>query len=140
MINPTFGGLASGAFNSIDFTDANFSLNSGATLTTGASFNHPRLANNVASTNSKVLTSGSLKLFPNPATDQTIISFELKTAANAAINVSDLAGKQIATVASTTYAAGINNVSLATSGLNKGLYLVTVLVNGQAQTLKLSVK
>ena len=140
MINPTFGGLASGAFNSIDFTDANFSLNSGATLTTGASFNHPRLANNVASTNSKVLTSGSLKLFPNPATTEAIISFELKSAANVAINVADLAGKQVANVASTNYAAGINNVSLSTNGLNKGLYLVTVLVNGQAQTIKLSVK
>lgn len=140
MVSPTFGGTASGAFNAIDFTDANYSLNAGATLASGASFTHPRLASNIASTETKILSAGSLKAFPNPATTEAIISFDLKKAANVAINVSDLAGKQVKTVSATSYNAGINNITLATAGLNKGLYLVTVLVNGQAQTIKLSVK
>ena len=76
----------------------------------------------------------SMSVYPNPASDKTIVSFEAN-GAEAVVVVTDLSGKVVSTMNTTTGTAEIN-----TSAFAAGMYSVTVTSNNSSATTKLVVR
>ena len=76
----------------------------------------------------------SMSVYPNPATDKTIVSFEAN-GADAVVVVTDLSGKVVSTMNTTTGKAEINTAAFAA-----GMYNVTVTSNNTVATTKLVVR
>lgn len=81
-----------------------------------------------------------VNVFPNPAADQTTVSFELPNAADVTVTVTDLSGKTVYTNALANTAAGKHNVSINTAELAGGVYTVNFNANNTVVTKKLVVK
>ncbi|MDP5042417.1 MAG: T9SS type A sorting domain-containing protein [Crocinitomicaceae bacterium] len=80
-----------------------------------------------------------LEVAPNPATDATNVTFNVKNTSDVIINVIDMAGKVVATQT----LSGVNGtqaVEINTSALNSGMYTVNVNANGTAVSKKLAVR
>jgi hypothetical protein len=80
-----------------------------------------------------------LEVAPNPATDATNVTFNVKNTSDVIINVIDMAGKVVATET----LSGVNGtqaVEINTSALNSGMYTVNVNANGTAVSKKLAVR
>lgn len=75
---------------------------------------------------------------PNPATNQTTISYYLPDAAKTELQIFDLSGKLVETIPATGN-AGINSVVYNTLNLNTGTYLVTLTSGGIAKSKRLLV-
>jgi hypothetical protein len=78
-----------------------------------------------------------VSIYPNPASEEVKVSFNLNGAASASVNVIDMTGK---VVASQEAAAGSNAVSINTSNLSAGVYSVSFTANNTTVTKKLVVK
>ena len=78
--------------------------------------------------------SASMSVYPNPASDKTIVSFDTN-GADAVVVVTDLSGKVISTMNTATGKAEIN-----TSAFAAGMYNVTVTSNNTSATTKLVVR
>ena len=80
-----------------------------------------------------------LEVAPNPATDATSVTFNVKNTSDVIINVIDMAGKVVATQT----LSGVNGtqvVEINTTALNSGMYTVNVNANGTAVSKKLAVR
>lgn len=80
-----------------------------------------------------------LEVAPNPATDATNVTFNVKNTSDVIINVIDMAGKVVATQT----LSGVNGtqaVEINTSALNSGMYTVNVNANGTSVSKKLAVR
>lgn len=79
-------------------------------------------------------------MYPNPATEVTTLSFNLKN--NAAVNVivTDLTGKTVAANTLTNAAAGKNSVEINTAEMAAGVYTVSFVANNTTITKKLVVR
>lgn len=79
-------------------------------------------------------------MYPNPATEVTTLSFNLKN--NAAVNVivTDLTGKTVAANALTNAIAGKNSVEINTAEMAAGVYTVSFVANNTTVTKKLVVR
>lgn len=77
-----------------------------------------------------------INLYPNPATSQTWIEFELKERRKVSITAFDLAGRQIGIVAD-EYRHGPVKYLYNTSGLTKGIYLIVIEIDGSREARKL---
>ncbi len=78
----------------------------------------------------------SLNIYPNPANGHATVSFESKINSNTTILVSNMIGQSVKSV-NTEIVKGSNAVSLDLSGLNEGIYLVTVGTGSNKITQKL---
>ncbi len=78
----------------------------------------------------------ALKVFPNPATTSTTLSFQLSKSSDVEISVYSLQGKLVERYKFENQAAGLRNIPIATSEFSKGVYLVKL----SAGNLKLSSK
>lgn len=67
-----------------------------------------------------------LGVYPNPATDNISVDFNLANASDVTIEVVDAAGQVVITKALASQAAGATNVSLNTNALNSGVYFVNI--------------
>lgn len=76
---------------------------------------------------------------PNPAADQTSVTFTVKNTSDASIRVIDMAGKVVA-LQSLTGVNGTQVVQINTSELNSGMYTVNVTANGTSVSKKLAVR
>jgi hypothetical protein len=81
----------------------------------------------------------ALDLFPNPATESATLSYYLPTSANVTVQVLDVLGRPVVTLAS-TQGAGPQAVRIPTSALPTGLYTVRVVQQNQVATRKLLVQ
>ncbi|MCH2224036.1 MAG: T9SS type A sorting domain-containing protein [Crocinitomicaceae bacterium] len=81
-----------------------------------------------------------LNVYPNPAIDETTVSFALNNASDVNVTVTNLAGQEVYTNALGNVAAGTSEVSINTAELSNGVYLVNVVVDGAASTQKLIIK
>lgn len=79
------------------------------------------------------------KLYPNPANDFSVLSIDLKNNADVSVEMLDFSGKVISSKIYTDL-NGAQNISLNTSSLTAGIYLVKVGVNGQFETRNLVIK
>lgn len=78
-------------------------------------------------------------VFPNPATNNITIDMSLTEAANVSIYVTDMTGKQMATVMNTQNSTGHILKQFDTQYLSNGLYIVRANVNGKVISQKLTV-
>ncbi len=69
----------------------------------------------------EAIISNSLKVYPNPAKEALTVSFE--TANGAEVTISDIAGYQVYSASAN---AGANNITVNTSGLSAGMYILNV--------------
>ncbi len=81
-----------------------------------------------------------LNMFPNPATESTTVSFNLKNNADVTVVVTDLAGKTVSSATVTNAAAGKNKVAINTATMAAGVYTVNFLANNTMITKKLVVR
>ena len=77
---------------------------------------------------------------PNPATDVTRISYELNTSENVSLEVRDITGKMVHSEFFGQQAAGVNNISLDVSGFGAGVYMYSLIVDGERLTKRMTVK
>ncbi len=79
-----------------------------------------------------------LNLYPNPAANQTKVTFNLNNESNVSVVVTDLTGKTVYTNNLGTLTNGShNNVAINTEAFTSGVYYVTVSSNGSQTTKKL---
>lgn len=77
-----------------------------------------------------------LNLYPNPATDHAMVTFDASESQTVKIIISDLSGK-IVTREEFTASKGLVNKYLDLSGLSDGIYLLNIHANGTMQSEKL---
>ncbi|UCH78244.1 MAG: T9SS type A sorting domain-containing protein [Candidatus Coatesbacteria bacterium] len=77
--------------------------------------------------------------YPNPAHERTTIAFSLPEAGNIALEVYDLSGRKVATVAEGYYEPGPHEVQFDTGKLTAGVYLYTLTTATERATRKLAV-
>lgn len=80
-----------------------------------------------------------LKNYPNPASNNTMISYSLKESANVEVSVFDVTGKQIISFAQGMQTVGNHNLKLDVSNLNSGMYFYTIAAGANKMTSKISV-
>jgi len=78
-----------------------------------------------------------INLYPNPATNETWIEFELTEKSKVKISTYDLAGRQIDIIAEEDQYTGTIRYNYNTSNLSKGVYLVIVEIGRERQARKL---
>jgi hypothetical protein len=82
----------------------------------------------------------ALTLMPNPANETATISFNVATAGVVNIRIINMLGQDISRVSSSKVAPGMQNITLGTSELPSGIYLVNVTSGNQNSSLKMIVK
>lgn len=95
--------------------------------------------NNRTSLDEKVASSSFIKLYPNPTSDAATVAITLKKAERFEITVLDLNGKAVMETISKELQAGDNTVSVGTSGLPNGNYIVQVASSNQIVSVKMAV-
>lgn len=85
-------------------------------------------------------TTTEFSLFPNPATDNATVNFNIANASDVSIEVIDITGKVVKTVSLNNVAAGANSAELNVAGFAAGIYSVAVKTNDSSVTKKLVIK
>jgi hypothetical protein len=80
----------------------------------------------------------SFKLYPNPATENVIIDYELKERAQVSIDIFNLQGATVKTIKKIS-AAGTQRINISVGDLQPGMYLVRISANGASETKKLHI-
>jgi hypothetical protein len=79
-------------------------------------------------------------VYPNPATNDATISFNLNTNNNVKISIVNLLGQEVINVVNDKFAAGSNEVKFNVNNLNAGVYFYTITVDGVSQSQKFIIK
>ncbi len=77
-----------------------------------------------------------LPAYPNPFNQTTALSFKLQAAGQVRLDVFDLAGREVATLADGSYSAGTHTVDFDASGLPTGMYFIRLFSGGTASVQK----
>jgi len=80
----------------------------------------------------------SFSIFPNPASDEASITFELKETGKLLVDIADINGKQVAVIMNESQ-QGVVQKKFRTESLSNGNYVVRLSVNGKTVTQKLRV-
>lgn len=88
---------------------------------------------------SEIDNSLKLELYPNPASDQVNISFNLQGASKAKVTIMDALGNRVMSSGAASLQEGANYVSINTSTLTSGIYFVNVSIDNQTVIKRLSV-
>lgn len=75
---------------------------------------------------------------PNPFNASTTVSFTLEHAGRVRVDVFDLLGRRVATLAEGAYTRGGHHVAWQADGLSSGVYLVRLTAGGASQTVRAS--
>jgi hypothetical protein len=82
----------------------------------------------------------ALTLMPNPANETATIRFNVANSGNVNITIINMLGQEVSRVSSSKVAPGMQNITLGTSELPSGIYLVNVASGNQNSALKMVVK
>ncbi|MEN9699381.1 MAG: hypothetical protein RLZZ301_579 [Bacteroidota bacterium] len=85
------------------------------------------------------IASFGLEVAPNPASDATTLSFNVKNTSDVVVTIVDMTGKVVATE-TRTGVIGTQNVTVNTSNLTSGMYTASVIANGVKVSKKLAVR
>ncbi|HLO89780.1 MAG TPA: T9SS type A sorting domain-containing protein, partial [Lentimicrobium sp.] len=78
--------------------------------------------------------------YPNPSNGTTQFTVSLDKASLVSVDIYNLLGQKLSSLSQQKYSAGDHTVTLNTSGLNAGVYIYSVTVNGERYTNKMTVK
>jgi photosystem II stability/assembly factor-like uncharacterized protein len=78
-----------------------------------------------------------LSNYPNPCSDQTIITYTLDNPSNVSLNLYNILGTKIANLAEDFESAGNHQISFKTGFLNSGVYICQLKANKTVQTIKI---
>lgn len=81
----------------------------------------------------------SLSIFPNPSSQQTILQLQLKETTTLQLQLTDIAGKLISDIYSGKAPAGMMELSINTTAISDGMYLVKVMANSKETFSRLQV-
>lgn len=95
--------------------------------------NHPTAISNVTNSGS------ALQVYPNPASDKITIICTIVGATDAAITLSDLTGRVVASISAEQLAEGANTVNIPVSNLANGIYIVNLRTAAGSTTQKVVV-
>jgi len=82
----------------------------------------------------------NFSLFPNPATSQINLTYHLEKQSAVVVSIHDLAGKQLLELKNGTMEAGEQNFTANISNLIKGIYFITLNIDGNTSSKKLIVQ
>jgi len=92
-----------------------------------------------STTSTDLISGNTLNLYPNPANEQTILSFELQETEIYSVRVYNITGALVMNLPMQTYEAGTHTLPIKTSHLAAGVYQVIVGHETQRHTLRLVV-
>jgi len=119
-------------------TVPDYRLNALSQVATGALFSNPKLVGGFTALTEAENTLSSVVVYPNPATQNTTISFTLVENNKVSISVYDVLGNLVSLVSQNNdFAKGNNKVSINTSSLSSGIYYISLEANGSKETKKL---
>ena len=129
---------------SINQATAFFEIKSGPDAGAFGSFsNAPRIRldfDPTVSIQDEEFNESNLVLYPNPASENANLEFELSNKSEVRIDVVDITGKQVYSENMNTLNSGNQKVQINTSNFNEGVYFVTLSSEGTKTTKKLVVK
>jgi len=82
----------------------------------------------------------ALNLVPNPANETVSLTFEVASVGNVNVSVTNILGQNVLNVANTNTLPGKQSISINTSDLANGIYIVNVINGNQKSSKKLVVK
>lgn len=81
------------------------------------------------------------KIYPNPASNQVFISYQLATKGSAKLSLHNLLGQKVFSMDTSTHQTGmIQNIPIDIQQLADGLYMVVLSVDGKSKSKKLWIK
>lgn len=92
------------------------------------------------SANSPLAEVMPMSVYPNPAREQAILTFELTSAQSANLSVYDLNGRKVKDFGSMYLSAGVNEIPITLSGMSEGMYMVYLQSNQGRMVGKLVVR
>lgn len=78
----------------------------------------------------------AVSVYPNPATDMLSLNFSISQAGNTEIRITNLVGQQVSSFSNAATTAGSNLVSIDVSNIPAGVYFVSIVHNGVAESHK----
>ncbi|MBP6756295.1 MAG: T9SS type A sorting domain-containing protein, partial [Bacteroidia bacterium] len=106
----------------------------------GASFSGPQFFGGFTGVEQLNVLTNSFTIFPNPATQNTNIAFNLIENNKVSVTVIDMLGNVVSVIAhENEFNKGNNTLSLNTANLANGIYYISLEVNGVKETKKLIV-
>lgn len=126
-------GIALDIYEDCEFADALATPNDGAVVSI-PTINSPltgiRPVNNLT----------GLSVSPNPAKDQTVVSFSLENQGTIRMVLIDMIGNQVMEVATGEFAAGNHKVAFSASTLKPGIYFLKLATTGNGQSVSEMIK
>lgn len=116
-----------------------YRLNSASTASTGATFASPAFVGGFTGVNQLTnVVVNSFVVYPNPASQNANISFNIVENNTVTINIYDILGNLVSSLnKGNEFEKGNHTVNLNTSNLSSGIYTVSLEVNGAKETKKL---
>ena len=78
--------------------------------------------------------------YPNPASNDVTIAFDLKARKDVKISLVNLLGQEVISIANDNFSAGNNEVKFNVGNLSAGVYFYTMTVDGISQSQKIMIK
>ena len=126
-------GFPTNLYNTPDFRLAAASIAAG-----GASFSGPQFFGGFTGVEQLNVLTNSFTIFPNPATQNTNIAFNLIENNKVSVTVIDMLGNVVSVIAhENEFNKGNTTLSLNTANLANGIYYISLEVNGVKETKKL---
>lgn len=88
---------------------------------------------------SEVINDGTIKVYPNPATNEAQLSFTINKTSHVQVHVFDMMGRVVSTIADATMNAGMHNLNISTANLPAGIYNIKIQTPAGSQTERLTV-
>ncbi len=128
-----------GTFANLFVTTPDYRLKAASTASTGALFTNPKFVGGFVGINDlTTIVQNSFVLYPNPASQNTTISFSIADKNNVSVSVYDVLGNIVSTMSQTNdFEKGNHSINLNTSNLASGIYYVSLTVNGAKEIKKL---
>lgn len=79
----------------------------------------------------------SLSLYPNPANEKLFVNFNLNENKTIALNIYDMLGKNVKTISSQNYTAGNQQIEIPVNGIERGVYILALDIEGQISNHKI---
>ncbi len=136
-VNPRNGLIQKAVFNNTGPTNIFFGLTTNDEMM--LYFVQYTLGNTIVGINENAAFENKINLdvFPNPFSNTAQISYDLKENANVTIAIYDVLGNKIETLVNEDQNSGKHTIDYTAKNRAKGIYLVSVSINGQAFTKRI---